>query len=679
MTPEEQLKVLRRIWVGNKEGYVFLPWIPAAQARTKARKKSWQEAKAFRWPQQEQDILEHLREHRDDELYFAPMMFSEPFRREEYAIVGNRLWADLDEVDPNGIEEHLKPTIAWRTSPDRYAAVWCMNKERQNVTGAGRENQKLTHYLGADPSGWDTTQLLRVPGSANNKAEYPKGTRGELLWKGRGRVSYNWIDELPDVKNQVIEVNIDEQLLEGVDRHDVWGRVRLKVSKRVRTYMGMRDTEDFDRSEVAWQIERDLADAGCSLPEIVALMRPSIWNKFEGRQDELKRLMTEASKAISARDDEGSVLEDDDNAPKPTLVPFWEKEEYINVPEPEWLVPGLIPTGGCGFIAGIPKSMKSWFALDLAISLTTGEEWLGTAPVEPTNVLYIQEEDPVALVRYRHGIIAASKDEQWKLSDDISEVKPYPANLFVEIYQNFNGTDEGWQAWLADVVAEHQIGMIIMDTLATIAPGVDIDSGREVKSELLDPIKDIARATGAAVLIVHHMTKAMGSERAGQNMAGSGQIHAWADYGLYVINKDEKTHTVKFAHETKYTGSVVREFRIEGITEEQWHPVEVITDHTIQPTQGERETTKRERARIREAVPNIAATDPLGQEQDLSSTTRLRRAYIKQQFDECMKSGYVISVKGLAQELSISEAALNKYIQFLRTDYPHLLGVTVGP
>lgn len=658
MNPDEQLKLLSRIWSNTKRGYVFLPWIPKDAARTKERRQSWHEDQAFLWPDDRAKIRKHLAQHRDDDLYFAPMIFSEPERRSEYAMDGSRLWADLDEVNPEDIAPHLQPTHAWETSPGRFAAIWALGEERSNVTRPGGPNHRLTMFIGADKSGWDTTQLLRVPGSANNKAAYAEGTRGHLVWKNRGLHTWDEFDDLPPVEVHSVEHDMDEQVLEGIDRHQVMSRVKLKVNRQVREYLRLQDSGDLDRSEVAWQIERELADAGCSLAEIVAVMRPTVWNKFAGRQDELKRLMTEASKAISKRGEDGEpVIEDE---PKPDkLVPHYQDQSYLNAPEPEWLIEDMIPRGGCGFVAGIPKSMKSWLSLDLAVSLVTQSKWLGNETTAQ-NVLYIQEEDPNSLVLDRQRIISTSKDPAWQVNE------PTPGNLYMQIYSGYDGTDLAWQSWLRDIIEEYSIDLVIFDTLATIAPGVDIDSGREVKGELLDPVKDIARTTGATMLIVHHMTKSAVSDRAGQNMAGSGQIHAWADFGFYITKKEEKTGTatITFNHETKYTGTNVMKFTVEGIDEGRWDP-QVQDADTGAEVSGKAANVLI--ARIREAVPNPDAVDPLGADLSMSGHTRLKRAYIK----HVMDSGRA-SIVDLCEETGLAKKGMMKVISFLMNDYPDL-------
>lgn len=584
MEIDDILQVLKRIWARPSQGYVFMPWIPAKLARSSKRKDSWKESKAFHIPTDWEEIREHITQHWDDDLYFTPMVFAGKRRLSKYAKATSRLWADLDEADPREIDSLLYPQVAWETSPGRYDAIWFMSGVRPETTERGGENHRLTIAVGADPSGWDTTQLLRVPGSANNKPGYPRGYRGRLLWLERQSHTWDTIDELPQlpVEDTVGGDLLDEQALESVDPYEAYARLRRGLKGAVRQYMRMKEADDTqDRSSIAWQIERELADAGATLLEMVAIMRPTPWNKHYGRRDELKRLTLECAKALSAKKDRGpSALETEDEV-KHDLVPFWNNEAYLNAPDPEWLYDEFIPKGGCGFISGIPKSMKTWFAMDLCISAAMGVSYLGYTLERPINVLYIQREDPTTLVRNRHHVIASSKHPRWSLNVEPSQLKAYPGALYVETVIGIEANDEGWQVWLAEQIRQHDLNLVVFDTLTRAAPGVDLDSATSATAELLNPMKEIARDNDCALAFVHHNTKAQANTRAAQNMAGSGQIHAWADFGIYITEKREGFDFVEvdFTHETKYTGTRELRFRMEGLPD-IWMPEERMVEVT---------------------------------------------------------------------------------------------------
>jgi hypothetical protein len=593
MQVDEQLRLLKSIWRGHKEGYVFLPYIPVEHARGPERKRSLKNGPAFKvgaWD----DIREHLVNHRSDELYFAPMVFTHPRRRSEYATYCSRLWADLDEVDPGSIPDHLTPSILWETSPGRYAGVWFMAGGRAETTERGGENHKLTIALGADPSGWDTTQLLRVPGSANNKPGYPKGIRGKLVSRVDGAHPWEDIDELPELPDTDIAGGdlIDEHLLDGVDAFAAYARLKRSLPAYVRQMMRLKVVESsMDRSHIAWQIERELADAGATLLEMVAILRPTPWNKFEGRADELKRLTLECGKALAlkkatAETEEQSNLDVDTDI-KDDLVPFWNDISYYDAKPPEWIYYDLIPEGGCGFISGIPKSLKTYFGLDLAISAALGKSFLEHDIDKPINVLYIQREDPTSEVKRRHHVIASSKDARYTLDVPMRDLRPYPGALYVKTMMAIELHDEAWQIWLDEMIRRHDLKLVIFDTLVRSAPGVNLDKSEEVTSLVLNPLKQTAREYNCAMCFVHHNTKAQGNDRSGQNMAGSGQLHAWTDFLIAIKNKDEdpKSGAVRLTvdFETKYT--VTRSnlvYMIDGLPD-VWDPIPYVTEEQSKP------------------------------------------------------------------------------------------------
>jgi AAA domain/RepB DNA-primase N-terminal domain len=572
LTPDQQLAVLGRIWGNDRDGYVFLPTIDGSARDAAARRKGYHEGRAFEWPREKDKIRERLEAHSADDMYFTPALFNAK-RRSEHVVEAERtLWADLDPVDPESLVDY-RPTIAWETSPGRYQAVWLLDRPRVGASWASKENHRLTLHIGADPGGWDATQLLRVPGRPNHKPDYGDSpVPGRLLWDAGPRYSWEDFDDLPEVGVLHEEVDLlDEELLSGIDRHEVWARVRLKVSRNVREYVAQRRVpEDVDRSEVLWQIERELADAGCSVAEIVAVVRQTVWNKYEGRQDELRRLKTEAAKAVGSReesplerteDDVGDLLED---------ANWWDDEDARPTPRPRWIVEGIWAEGACGFIAGDPKSYKSYLALDLAVSVASGGEWLGLRQhrvKRARRVLYLQEEDGRPLVKDRLRSVSEARSPRLFRAGILSLEPPSPVGdtapildtsvrsprksvvwtppegrlpVAVHIQSGFVASDPLHQGRLRDFIERHEIDFVVIDTLGTVAGDLDTDRASELMAKLLKPLKTIAQETETAICLVHHNRKSQADRngRAGSEMLGSVSLYAWVDCGIYVKAAD---------------------------------------------------------------------------------------------------------------------------------------------
>lgn len=551
-TKSTSFDVLARIW-GGTEGYVWAPWIDAGSWGREDGPR-YHEGRAWRWPEQADDIRSHIESHGGDDQYFTPGVFSAPRRVTQHAIPVPWLWADLDPVDPTTVAG-LTPTIAWETSPGRYQCVWEMPYPREGSTEHGGPNHKLTHYLGADPSGWDATQLLRIPGSAHTK-DVPQ--RGRLLWADGPRLHWRQLADLPDVPTRdddaAMQV-LSEDAIAGVDRTALWSRVRPLVSSHTRELVALRDTSGLDRSEALWSVERDLADAGCSALEIVALVMGTPIDKYLGRGDHLRRLSIEAARAVAERPPEsleGGAL--------PEGAPMWASDlATVPIPRPRWLIDGIWTRGGCGFVSGAPKSYKSWLSLDIGVSIASGESLLGEHRVmSPGPVLYLQEEDSLATVVDRLDAIVDGRAPQshWGGYLEVSggDITWSPsAGLPIDI-QAHTGvvlSDPRWMAWLSERVRTYEYRAVIVDTLTTTVGDVDLDKAVDLQTRVLRPLREMAQMYDCAVIIVHHSRKNTQGGRRGSNMLGSVALHGWVDCALY-LDRDEESGVITVSPEGKY-------------------------------------------------------------------------------------------------------------------------------
>lgn len=594
VSPEQSLDIVAKAW-GRQRGYCFFPWISGTADTKRERIASYREGPAFYWPRDKAQIVEHLNAHTGDDLYWCPSLFEYKQRKMENAMDEHCLWADLDEVDPHQIKDY-PPTIAWETSPERYQALWVLTAgDIQGASWPGKENQRMTYYLGADQAGWDTTQLLRLPGWLNHKPAYRKANGGEavqgrLLWKNGRRYLSDDFTDLPEIDSLAGYVDdVVEDQITSIDRHEVWARVKLKVTKHVRELVVARATSG-NRSEVLWQIERELADAGCNVIEIVAIVQHTVWNKFSGRSDELRRLTIEAAKAINLRSDavKDKVLEELENKPPVTNL----QAMLEGLKPPRWLVKGVLTEGAVGFIAGQPKMFKSWVALDLAISVASGSPFLGTFNIlNPGPVLYIQEEDSAPLIKQRFDKIMTSKTMTKIESDGAGGILWGPPTEFDHsldidgyIGNSFILSDEGWLEWLDETLTAKVNGkgngyrLIIFDPLMMMAGDIEDNRAQEMTSKIFRPMKVLARKYGVALQVVNHMKKGDPklTMRGGQMMLGSVANHAWAEDSLYFTYATAG----KILCEQESKNAPVNGFTLSGVRNKNriWDPIVKIHD-----------------------------------------------------------------------------------------------------
>jgi hypothetical protein len=105
------------------------------------------------------------------DVYFCAHLLTGARRNKENAAAVHTLWGDLDNAKvPRG---DLAPTAVIRTSPGKYHCYWRL-ADPIPPEAAEELNKRLAVAIGADSSGFDLTQLLRVPGTTNYKADYEK-------------------------------------------------------------------------------------------------------------------------------------------------------------------------------------------------------------------------------------------------------------------------------------------------------------------------------------------------------------------------------------------------------------------------------------------------------------------------------------------------------------------------
>lgn len=103
--------------------------------------------------------------------YFCPNTFGQPSRLLKNVRKTRLAWCDIDEADPSAFRP--KPSLLWRTSPNRTQAIWVLDNSYA-ASRAAQYSKALTYRYGGDKGGWNANKLLRLPGSVNHKVGYDK-------------------------------------------------------------------------------------------------------------------------------------------------------------------------------------------------------------------------------------------------------------------------------------------------------------------------------------------------------------------------------------------------------------------------------------------------------------------------------------------------------------------------
>lgn len=220
-------------------------------------------------------------------------------------------------------------------------------------------------------------------------------------------------------------------------------------------------------------------------------------------------------------------------------------EEYV---EPNWAVEEWLVEGESGLIVGEPKAFKSTLALDMAVSLATGEAFLGRYAVDSTvPVIYIQEENNMPIIMpqlYRlmqragrgHETFVKEGDELKKIWLPNPDVGPMDFQLSVR---------SGWKATKEDmkdvVAAANAAGAayVFVDPLYKVNPG-GLTHPDDV-APTLDTLSMIENETDASVVLIHHANK--GNTTGGKRILGSQLIWAWGANNIYMTKAKKEGET----------------------------------------------------------------------------------------------------------------------------------------
>ena len=173
--------------------------------------------------------------------------------------------------------------------------------------------------------------------------------------------------------------------------------------------------------------------------------------------------------------------------------------DYITLPRaPEtWLIEPLIPAGGSCLLYGDPKIGKSFAAIQLALAIQEGRDWLGFQTRTAGRVVYIQLDTPRSLWATRLEAIRVTHPEVDQLMcADRETLETFPYDVLNPAHADL----------LTVALREIAPVAVIIDTIR------ESHSGDEDKSTTMrNVVSTLAAITQpAAMILVAHSRKAIG-------------------------------------------------------------------------------------------------------------------------------------------------------------------------
>lgn len=187
--------------------------------------------------------------------------------------------------------------------------------------------------------------------------------------------------------------------------------------------------------------------------------------------------------------------QDKTGAESPSRYTFYHDGQVMTLPDPEWIIDGILPANAVAELYGDYAVGKSFVAFDWALSVATGLPWAGLQ-VRQGPVVYVYAEG-------RSGIkqrVAAWKSRRGMPATEIAGKGVFFLPLDVQLCDPKDVT-----AFLNAI--EQQVpdspALIVIDTLARCMVGKDESSAKDM-SRVIWAADLLRERFGATALIIHH-------------------------------------------------------------------------------------------------------------------------------------------------------------------------------
>ena len=259
--------------------------------------------------------------------------------------------------------------------------------------------------------------------------------------------------------------------------------------------------------------------------------------------------------------------------------------------------------GSAGILAGAGAVGKSWAALDLAVMVAAGAtkdgatKWLGFEVVASGRVVYVAAEDPAEVLGGRLYRLATKLDEEqrarlkdrlhvvaladadpellrvWRIarqmnpdearaagvavswkdeggepvplrSPSVAETKTIPSEFLKTMAEDLKTAKE----------ADKGVALVVLDPLSRLG-GSDAETDNAVAARLMRALGGLAADAGAAVIVVHHTTKAArkpGEKPTGTGIRGASALSDGARWTAEMIGDEEGSGVTLSVSKTSY-------------------------------------------------------------------------------------------------------------------------------
>ena len=214
-------------------------------------------------------------------------------------------------------------------------------------------------------------------------------------------------------------------------------------------------------------------------------------------------------------------------------------QQQPTTPQACLVEPGLLPPQGILFVGGEPKVGKSLLVANLALSLAAGVDRMGFPIPAPRRVLICQFELPVPQFVSR---LATMRRSLGAVADQHLLVDTRASGQLLSAAQGLNHFVAAARAAAAEVV--------VLDPLYSTHDQDENDT--RAMAALCQSLLRLRDASGAALVVIHHVRKTIGRHEIGSAFRGSSALHAVGDSYLLLTRPSPQLPTVELRFQFRY-------------------------------------------------------------------------------------------------------------------------------
>lgn len=329
LTPIQLREQFFEFIFGNRRGYICLA------TQLPKLKESFRQH-FFQWPDQKAELNSFIEEvHRSKNVWFCINPLSRSKRTKEFCVPHNVVWSDLDTTNPDKITP--TPPISIQTSPGRYQGIWRLEGDISPQLAEEYSKRIAYKYVesGSDISGWDLTQLLRVPFTFNFKYEPPAAIK--LLRANALRTPVSVFETLPSPESRNGQPEKEEIPLPDIQSLPEVDAVIYKYLHNLPSaFMPLYSEdppEDADWSRMLWRLIMISFESGMNRVEVFNVALHSKVNKYHRDNRHPSYLWRDVLKAETGQKQIAIIT----NAYKPLAMPDLVTKEEIDGLEPTFI------------------------------------------------------------------------------------------------------------------------------------------------------------------------------------------------------------------------------------------------------------------------------------------------------------------------------------------------------